>query len=146
MKVLRKYLNRIARLKEEKELQRIAKQKEILDYIVLLNTDEQLYQGVDSEGTPLSKIGGDYAPFTKSKKQREGQPTNRITLFDEGDFYNSFKATALKKGISINADYSKPGTDLRDRWGDELAGLTDESLEELRQEFIPKLRELFKAK
>lgn len=146
MKVLRKYLNRITRLKEGKELQRIAKEREILDYIVLLNTDEQLYQGVDSQGTPLKEIGGDYAPFTKSKKQREGQPTNRITLFDEGDFYNSFKATAAKKGISIDADYTKPGTDLRDRWGNELAGLTDESLEDLRKEFLPPLRELFKPK
>ena len=112
---------------------------EVLDEVVRLNTDEQLFQGIDSEGTPLQDIGGKYSDNTVALKQLKGQPTDRVTLFDEGDFYDSFFATAEADGIEIMANYLKSGVDLRDRWGDELAGLTDESIEELKLTLIEKL-------
>jgi len=61
--------------------------------------------GVDSEGVQLSKIGGEYSPLTKDIKVSQGLPFDRVTLYNEGDFYRSFNFKQDKKGFKIVADF-----------------------------------------
>lgn len=110
--------------------------KEITDEIIYLNTDIQLFQkGIDSNSISLEEIGGGYAEFTVIDKQEKGLPFDRITLFDTGDFYESFDVRVEKDGFVIIADTIKnDGTfsvDLTDRWGDDILGLTEKSLTDL---------------
>jgi len=102
------------------------------ELIVQLNTQDQLFdQGINSEGVTLESIGGGYAPVTIGIKRTGGLPFNRITLFDTGEFYNSFEVRYESGGIVIDADTIKDGQDLTTRWGEDILGLTDESVTKL---------------
>lgn len=111
-------------------------------FVVELNTGfntnfGQLWQGIDSEGRKLSDIGGDYAPITEEIKRFKGLPFDRVTLFDEGDFYRSFTVKPGKDSIVIQADsVSKYDEDLTKRWGKDIIGLTDDSISRLNKELI----------
>lgn len=117
---------------------------ETQEEVIRLNTDEQLFnQGIDSTGESLESIGGSYSPFTIRVKRAEGVPHPRgyawVTLYQSGEFYSSFKVEVRKDSIIISADTIKEGEDLQDRWGDEIIGLTDESIQTLNEEFVSKL-------
>lgn len=113
-------------------------QDEIGDLIIELNTEGQLFdKGIDGEGMSLDSIGGSYSDLTEASKRRKGQPFAHVTLKDTGDFYDSFMVHADKESFTISADTLKEGTDLLDRWGDDIIGLTDESLGLLVEELIP---------
>lgn len=115
-------------------------QKGVQEFVIELNTDGQLWVGIDSTGKELSSIGGDYSPITIQDKKFKSLPFDRVTLFDEGDFYRSFKVKPDRQGITIEADtVSKYDEDLRNRWGKDIIGLTDESISELSQEIAPEI-------
>jgi len=122
-------------------------QEDIQLFAIELNTGSpnnneygQLFlKGVDSEGVPLSSIGGDYANPTKDIKQFLGLPIDRVTLYQEGDFYRSWRFRQNATGFTLEADTIKEGEDLRDRWGSNIIGLTDESIQALNIEVIPRI-------
>ena len=110
--------------------------------IIEMNTQEQLFQkGVDSKGVPLMDIGGDYSFVTKDIKDFLGQPIDRVTLKDTGDFYRSWTVRILADTIFIEADTIKDGDDLRQRWGNDILGLTEESKQKLINYAIGKYRQ-----
>jgi hypothetical protein len=114
----------------------------IKDEIIRLNTEEQLFRrGIDSEGKSL----GTYSPFTVEIKKKKGQPTNRITLKDTGEFYDSFRVTANRVSITIDADPIKDDNNLFDDFGEEILGLTDESREKLKEMAVKKYLEYWKT-
>lgn len=107
-------------------------ESDLKELIIDLNTQGQLFdKGIDSEATLLSNIGGSYSDITIAMKRTEGLPFNRITLFDTGDFYDSFNVRYEREGFVIEANTIKEGIDLQDRWGANIIGLTDESIREL---------------
>lgn len=101
------------------------------DLVIDLNTKHQLFEGVDSKNVTLSSIGGGYAPVTISFKRTNNQPFDRVTLKDTGAFYRSFNVRYEMGGIVIDADTVKDGEDLRERWGNDILGLNNESIEKL---------------
>lgn len=120
-------------------------QEDVQLFAIELNTGSpnnneygQLFlQGVDAKGTPLSDIGGEYANITKDIKSFLGLPVDRITLYQDGDFYRSWRFKLHSTGFTLEADTIKEGDDLRDRWGKSIIGLTDDSIKALRIEIIP---------
>lgn len=108
----------------------------------------QLFKnGIDAKGIKLDIIGGGYADRTIEIKDLKGLPINRVTLYDEGDFYKSWHFKHTSDGFILEADTIKYGEDgekqdLQDRWGDNLIGLTNESINTLNQEILPELIEL----
>lgn len=108
----------------------IAKQDSFQDLVIELNTEKQLFdKGEDSTGRTLESIGGAYAPFTVSVKKAKGQPTNRVTLRDTGEFYASFVVKPFKGGFTIDADPNKEDNNLFDDWGEDIVGLNQENLQ-----------------
>lgn len=99
------------------------KEAEILD----LNTDDQLLKGLDSDG---QVIGPSYRPLTISIKRAKGQPTDRVTLKDTGDFHASFFIAYGGKSFAIGAKDEKTEK-LESKYGPEIFGLSDKSLQEL---------------
>lgn len=129
---LRKIAEKTKALKVNAFAQIIFSDNEAKAEVIRLNTDEQLFnKGVDSTSTPLDQIGLPYAAKTVLIKKDQGLPFDRVTLFDTGEFYESFRVEAEKDGIVIFADTIKGGEDLRERWGNDIIGLTDESIAEL---------------
>ena len=128
------------RLDESSTLFFIFSKKGVQTFVVDLNTQGQLYQGVNSEGIELESIGGEYSPITKWLKGQEGLPFDRVTLYDTGEFYESFTIIPDREGITIQADTMKDGEDLQSRWGTSLLGLTDESTRLLAEYVIEDIR------
>lgn len=100
-----------------------------------MNARVQLYeQGINSDGDKIA----DYAPYrpvTVQIKLMKGQPTNRVTLYDEGDFHASFRVIANDISFLIDAtDYKTEK--LLDKYGEQILGLTDDNLNELVWEYI----------
>lgn len=96
-------------------------------YIVDLNAEEQLYeQGINRLGVEIADYAP-YSPVTIAIKEAKGQPTNRVTLRDEGDFESSFFLEVGDKQFEIKASDFKT-EDLIRRYGRQILGLTDENI------------------
>lgn len=87
-------------------------------------TDEQMFSGITAGGNSIRPFP--YAKSTINYKRRKGQPTDRITLKDSGDFYESIQVEARPVDfvISTQITYS---IFLVDRYAD-ILGLTAENL------------------
>lgn len=139
------YIDKLANTDVTKTLVKILNDKKIQKLITDLNTKVQLFdQGEDAEGKKLASVGGGYAPSTVKIKKIKRQPTNRVTLKDTGDFYDSFSVKVESNAnFTINADTAKGSYDLTERWGDDLVGLQDENvkivMELLEQEFYKEI-------
>lgn len=122
-------------------------QEIILDneaFITDMNAQEQLYeQGVNRLGVSISDYAP-YSPTTIAIKRAKGQPTNRVTLRDEGDFEASFFIEADREKFAIKASDWKT-EELTKKYGSQILGLTEENKAELIHAYIyPEL--LTKAK
>lgn len=112
----------------------ILSRKDVQDEIIRLNTEVQLYEeGVDSK----NRIIGYYAPYTKEYKQVTGQRYDHITLQDTGYFYKSFRIYLKRDYFIIDADGKKEDKDLFKIYGQDVAGLTKYSIDELRKKIKP---------
>lgn len=131
---LYKLINFFSNIDQDKILFTFYSQDDLQDYIIILNQDSQLFErGIDSQG----KFLGEYSPFTINNfKIPEGLPFDRITLFQNGDFYASFKVIPLKDGFKIFADTIKEDKDLSVEFGKEVLGLTFENKKELAKEIL----------
>lgn len=134
------------KLNENKLLKEALSNSSIQADILELNTEEQLFdKGIDSAGISL----GEYAPATifgtvnfKGKIEK-GQPIDRVTLKDTGDFYKSFKFKNGANSFTIKANDEKDGAVLLTKqYGDEILGLTNESMETLIRWLKPTIQRL----
>lgn len=101
--------------------------KENEDFVVELNKSQLYNDGIRADG---SQVEPRYSRLTITIKSRKGQPTNRVTLKDEGDFYDSFYLEFGSNSFVINARDSKTPS-LKEKYNEEILGLTDESKSEL---------------
>lgn len=137
MNVLEELRDRVVELNEGlasgKFIRRIILDNEA--YIIDMNAQEQLYErGINRLGVKISDYAP-YAPLTIEIKKAKGQPTNRVTLRDEGDFESSFYLEVGDTQFEIRA--SDPKTEeLIKKYGRQILGLTDENLEELIWNYI----------
>lgn len=136
---IRNIANSVVRLDINDILYDIWSEEDVQEFIIELNTKNQLFErGIDSDERDL----GEYAPFTKQIKQDKGLPFDRVTLYDDGDFYESFVIIPTNKGFIIDADTtSKYDKDLLTEWGKEILGLTDESKAKLRRKVVERLKQ-----
>lgn len=128
---------RAARLNEE--LETGAAMKRIIEAnggeIIKMNAQEQLYaQGVNALGVSISDYKP-YKPLTISIKMEKGQPYDRVTLRDEGDFHRSFFVEAGGDSFRIDATDGKRNK-LVKKYGANIFGLTPENLQRLIDEIV----------
>lgn len=103
--------------------------------IVEMNSQNQLFeQGITRDGVSIADYAP-YSPITIEIKKEKGQPTNRVTLRDEGDFEQSFYLEITETGFEIKASDWKTA-DLVVYYGEEILGLTDDNLQDLLKSYI----------
>lgn len=95
--------------------------------VIDMNVNDQLYQGLDSQG---NSVAPPYAAATIRAKRRKGQPHDRVTLRDTGDFHDSFFVAYGTGEFSLTArDKKKQWLDRK--YGKLIYGLTDENIDRL---------------
>lgn len=104
-------------------------------FIIDANAEEQLFeQGINRLGVDIMDYMP-YTPLTIAIKEEKGQPTNRVTLRDEGDFESSFYLEVGDKQFEIKASDFKT-EDLIKKYGRQILGLTDENIVTLIRQYI----------
>ena len=71
---------------------------------------------------------GTYAPMTKKRKKNKGQISNRVTLRDTGDWYNSMFIDFKNSTILVDATDNKTDT-LKDIYGEAILEFADDEIE-----------------
>lgn len=92
----------------------------------------QLKEGLRADG---SDITPEYSPFTVEEKKIKGQPFDRVTLKDSGDFWEGIKIKAA--GNELTYDATDPKSDkLQEKYGEDILGLSDENKTEFIQAYL----------
>jgi len=84
-----------------------------------------------------------YKPLTIQLKRAKGQPTDRVTLKDTGDFHASIYLSFDTTKMTVMADDPKTAKLVR-KYGYEILGLTEQNLIDLQAKIYPKLLDKFK--
>jgi len=110
-------------------------------FIIDMNATDQLFnQGVNNLGVSIDDYMP-YSPYTIEIKKLKGQPYNRVTLHDEGDFEESFFLEVGNEKFEVKAADFKT-LDLIKKYGRQILGLTEENISELIWKYIyPELEE-----
>lgn len=137
------------RLRRFKEILNDELRDEILenaDAIIEMIAQNQLYEhGIEGRGVSIMSYHP-YAPRTIIKKQKKGQPYDRVTLRDTGEFHASLRVESDENGFYIVSSDEKAEYLLK-RYGTTIFRLTDENLKELLYNYIrPSLAEKLKSK
>lgn len=108
---------------------------EVTAFIIDANAEEQLFeQGINRLGVDIMDYRP-YTPLTIAIKKEKGQPTNRVTLRDEGDFHSSFYLEVGDEQFEIKASDFKT-EDLIKKYGRQILGLTNENISELIWQYV----------
>lgn len=126
--IIKDKIDRLERWQREAEERTLDAVVEIEPDVVELNYEAQLYdKGILATGKPVKPK---YTPYTVKLKGFKGQPTDRVTLRDTGDFHASF-ALEREKGelVFYSGDWKEPR--LRKKYGDDIFGLTPGNLQKV---------------
>ena len=119
-------------------LDKVFLESEVQKTMIEFNQD-QLQDGKDALGQTISTIGGSpYRPYTVTVKRKKGQPTNKVTLKDTGEFYKTFKIVIHQNYYEITANFEIHETSILDNFTSnyDFLGLDQESLYELAYEIV----------
>lgn len=122
----------------------IVTQPNFAEKVLDLNRD-QLDQGIRSDG---SQIGPDYKAITVKYKQSKGQPYDRVTLKDQGDFYDGLRVFGSYGRMDIyGTDWKTQSLEYKYNDGptSTILGLTENSLNFLRAMIRPELQSFTKT-
>lgn len=102
--------------------------------------DKQISQLDAGQYPDGDSIAPDYSDLTIQIKKAKGQPYDRVTLRDTGDFYRGIKLNLETDFFTLDSSDSKTDK-IVDKYGD-VFGLSDQSKQELIEEqFIPTMED-----
>jgi len=107
------------------------------DNIVLdMNFGEQLYlEGVNRLNVPIMDYKP-YAPATEMYKAAKGQPYDRVTLHDEGDFASGGYMERISDTAAEIMSSDAKAEFLTGKYGKEILGLKPDNMQEIREFYI----------
>ena len=116
--------------------------RSIEDEIKEINVHQQYDLGQDRNGDAITP---EYAESTIRYKRRKGQPTDRVTLQDTGQYHDTFKIRYEDEGFELYANDWKAGF-LDKKYGKEIYGLQDEAAMQLAdQVYQPRMIQKLKT-
>jgi regulator of replication initiation timing len=92
--------------------------------------EQQRLNLMDGQDSDSNQIRPSYAKSTIKRKKKKGQPYDRVTLYDEGDFHAGIDVIFSDKDLTLVGKDSKTGF-LSKRYGEAILGLDDQSVKEL---------------
>jgi len=128
------------------------------DELAVKLNQNQLQSGTDSDGNILSTYKAEntnvYANYTISIKKAKGQPTNKVTLKDTGEFYDSMELESDSQLLAketageyrIIANFEKDGENIGDNLNvSNVLGLTEQNKDTVTEFIRPKIYEYCQA-
>lgn len=100
----------------------------VQDFIIDLNTKQQLFLGDLGNGGKMPEGSPSYIASKGNKAAPDGVSTN---LFLSGEFYSTFDINILPSGFVIIANTAIYGKDFKDLYGFDILGLNEENLQKL---------------
>lgn len=130
MDVLIEYLSDLKKKLNISEIFKAVIDSKMKDFIIELNQNQLFDLGEDSEGKRLFSFLPDqpYAPYTIFIKEQSGLPSDRLTLFQTGAFYKSFKVEVEGNDIILDADGQKEDSNLFEDYGEDILGLNSQNM------------------
>lgn len=128
--VFERLSNKLRHLPMRDIVERAADRQE--DLMVELNL-KQLDEGIRADG---QRIEPEYAAYTVSRKKKVGQPTDRVTLKDSGDFYNAERVKRYPGKYEL-VNYDPKSESLQTRYGYQILGLTTGNLVIVKKAMVP---------
>ena len=107
--------------------------------IIDLNTN-QLFSGLDAN---TQAITPSYRPLTITIKRQKGQPTNRVTLKDTGNFYAGFEVRFDNKYFAIFSTDDK-AEKIERKYGKDVFGLDQDAMFEVAEYIKQDLQNAFR--
>lgn len=96
---------------------------------------EQLFAGKDGSGEAITPF---YRPATIAIKRKKGQPTDRVTLRDKGDFYGGLFVDVRKDSFVVDSTDPKAGALIK-KYGPDILKIGGD----FKEEYIQQLRPVF---
>lgn len=124
MGTVKEYIDNLKRIKSliPDEVGKCIKDNE--QEIINLQQD-QLYSGERSDGSQITPF---YSANTQIIKRSKGQPFNRVTLYDEGDFYRGIRTKFFTNNQRLDVFSTDSKTkELTDKYGERIIGLNEEN-------------------
>lgn len=148
-----KSLRNAQELDENRMFNAILSDNGLQEWILNLNKN-QLFNGENSIGVSLDKIGGGYSLTTEVLNEGEffdfqGEARQKFAgqapfLLDSGDYYDSYTMKLGNGFFVIDSNPIKENNNLEAKYGRDLEGLNDENLQKLidviRKKFIQETR------
>lgn len=145
MDVIQEMIQAVKNLEDRKDALLLDLVRDNEAAVISMNVDDQLYQGIDADG---QEVGPPYRAFTIAMKRIKGQPYDRVTLRDEGDFHASFFIRYGIDQFTLDAsDWKRQKLDRK--YGSEIFGLTPANIDRLsamiRERFVEEARKIILA-
>lgn len=106
------------------------------EFVIELNQLHLFKTGTDTKGVSL----GTYSPFTVKlkKKFKPNLPIGHVTLFNEGDFYKTWRVFVAPDGsyFLLFADGDKDDKNLFDIYGEDVVGIPEKDFQRFINRFI----------
>jgi len=143
MTILKKLVRRLEEIQRRNVLKTLVIREQ--DFIENLNRG-QLADGQRADGSflqPYRRSHPSKSFMGKPVSKNVGEPTK---LLDTGQFYKSIDVKVTDNAFVMTGDTQKDNTDLAERYGDNILGLSAESLNKLRiklkQDILTELRRI----
>lgn len=91
---------------------------------------DQLFSGINAEG---DQITPGYSPRTVAIKKKKGQPTDRVTLRDTGEFYAGIFLEPREDIYVVDSADEKTGS-LVKKYGEDILGLDPDNQDKYVEE------------
>lgn len=140
-----------------KIINKVLQRSDVGEFVIKVIQDRLYNEGKTATGDKLktdfaksvrfSGTQGAYARSTEKFKKLDGLPTDRVTLFQTGEFYDSFKKEFKSNSLQISAEFRNIYDNFQDSFSSQqdfekaIIGLTDEDLKRIFEFIYPFLAE-----
>lgn len=111
--------------------------------VILDANRSQLMEGLDKTGKDIIP---EYTPFTKQIKQEKGQPTDRVTLKDTGEWHRSLFMKNEGGKIFIDSEHELTDELLKkyDRGAETILGIPQKKKTDINESIMDKFINIFR--
>jgi hypothetical protein len=148
MELLYQRLKQIKKINRSVIINSILSDPNFQQWILDLNRLDQLFiDRINSKNVSVETWSGGYSELTEelnqgitftykgySNSKKEGDP---MFLYDTGEFYSSFKISLNPNSFTMDANPIRGDQDLFKRFGEDIIGLTPESMIKLQERILP---------